>query len=126
MRPEPMLGSAASVDPARPSAPGDPKTLQIVVGVLVILGFLAIEARFILRDRSGGLWLPRIVDDSIGMWTLRRLTGRRLGARSWDDDDVPEDEPGAGAADALSTASTRSRDAFTHGPDRVAPIRYVP
>ncbi len=41
-----------------------------------VLGFLAIIGRFLARDASGEIRLPRVVDDSIGMWALRRLTGR--------------------------------------------------
>lgn len=64
--------------------------MELIVGALVVLGFLAVVTRFITRDASGEIRLPRIVDDSIGMWALRRVTGRRLWERPWDDD-VPED-----------------------------------
>ncbi len=60
--------------------------MEWLVGALVVLGFLAIIARFLTRDASGEIRLPRIVDDSVGMWALRRLTGRPLGDRP------PEDE----------------------------------
>ncbi len=36
------------------------------------------------RDEAGRAQLPRVIDDSIGMWALRRLAGRNLG--DWTDD----------------------------------------
>ena len=78
--------------------------MELIVGVLVVLGLLAVVTRFIARDASGQIWLPRIVDDSIGMWTLRRITGRQLWERRLDDDvagDVPLD---SGAPDATHAA----------------------
>jgi pyruvate/2-oxoglutarate dehydrogenase complex dihydrolipoamide acyltransferase (E2) component len=60
--------------------------VEFIVGAFVALGFLAILVRFIARDASGEVRLPRIVDDSIGMWTLRRLSGRRLGQGDGDDE----------------------------------------
>jgi pyruvate/2-oxoglutarate dehydrogenase complex dihydrolipoamide acyltransferase (E2) component len=60
--------------------------VEFIVGAFVALGFLAIVVRFIARDASGEVRLPRIVDDSIGMWTLRRLSGRRLGQGDGDDE----------------------------------------
>lgn len=65
--------------------------MEFIVGALVVLGFLAIVARFIARDASGEVRLPRVVNESIGMWALRRLTGRRLGMPDEDgelDDDL--------------------------------------
>jgi hypothetical protein len=52
--------------------------VEWIVGTLVVLGFIAIVARFVPRDHAGGTRLPGIVNDSIGMWALRRLTGRPL------------------------------------------------
>lgn len=63
--------------------------MEFIVGALVVLGFLAIIARFFARDASGRVQLPRVVDESIGMWALRRLTGRRLGMR--DDPELDDD-----------------------------------
>lgn len=56
--------------------------MELLVAVLVILGFVAIAIRFGLRGPSGPARLPRIVDDSIGMWLLRRVTGRPLVGRT--------------------------------------------
>ncbi len=60
--------------------------MEWIVGALVVLGFIAIAARFVPRDVAGQTPLPRIVDESIGMWALRRLTGRPL----WDPNDDAE------------------------------------
>jgi hypothetical protein len=76
--------------------------VELIVGVLVVLGFLAVVTRFITRDASGEIRLPRIVDDSIGMWALRRVTGRRLWERAWDDE-IPDDLP----TDSNASAATR-------------------
>ncbi len=79
--------------------------------------------------------LPRIVDDSIGMYVLRRLTGRPL--RPW-----AGDELAAGATDAASVMSTtKGQEAVAASvgidtdhplgpliplrPERFAPTRYV-
>jgi hypothetical protein len=50
--------------------------MEFVVGVLVVVALLAIVARFVARDSSGQVRLPRVVDESIGMWVVRRLLGR--------------------------------------------------
>lgn len=92
--------------------------MELIVGALVVLGFLAILTRFLPRDASGGAVLPRIVDDSIGMYVLRRLTGRRLWERPLGD----EAEGGAGrAAEAAAAAGAPG----AAGPARVAPTRHV-
>ena len=107
--------------------------MEILVGALVVLGFLAILARFGMRDATGEIRLPRVVDDSIGMWTLRRITGRRLGERPWDDEldgELPLDpnasDPtraalGAIAAASAANAVSRSRPAFAPAASGVAP-----
>ena len=55
--------------------------MELIVAALTVMGLILVAARFLLRDEAGQLVLPRIVDDSIGMWLLRRLTGRPLGDR---------------------------------------------
>jgi hypothetical protein len=52
--------------------------VEWIVGALVALGFVAIVVRFAPRDEAGGARLPGIVDNSIGMWALRRITRRPL------------------------------------------------
>src|SRR5206468_2943182 len=69
---------------------GTPSLVEWIVGALVVLGFIAIFVRFGPRDEAGGAQLPRIVDDSIGMWALRRLRGRDPSGRA-DDVDAGSD-----------------------------------
>jgi len=104
--------------------------VELIVGVLVVLGLLAVVTRFITRDASGQIRLPRVVDDSIGMWALRRITGRSLGERPLDDgvpDGVASDanvsdatQAGLGAIAAAGSA-TGAADPVS-GPARSAPI----
>ena len=51
--------------------------MELIVGTLFVLGMLAIVIRFAPRTSSGEVLLPRVIENSIGMWALRRLTGRR-------------------------------------------------
>ena len=78
--------------------------MEFLVGALVVLGLLAIVTRFVSRDGSGRIRLPRIVDDSIGMWALRRMTGRRVWERRADHS--PSATPGLdpNEADAMRAA----------------------
>jgi len=78
-----MLGSgpAGHRDPV---TPGYASPVEWIVRALVVLGFIAIFLRFAPRDEAGRAQLPRVIDDSIGMWALRRLAGRNLG--DWTDD----------------------------------------
>jgi hypothetical protein len=50
--------------------------LELVVLGFVIAAFVAIALRFTPRDAAGGRRLPRIVDESVGMYVLRRALGR--------------------------------------------------
>ena len=60
--------------------------MELLVGIVMVTGLAAIAARFLLDTGSGhGVVLPRVVDDSIGMWILRRMTGRPLGDRRRDE-----------------------------------------
>jgi len=54
-------------------------SVELIVGTFVVLGLIVVAARFLLRDKSGELVLPRIVDDSIGMYVVRRVTGGSRG-----------------------------------------------
>ena len=117
--------------------------MEFLVGALVVLGFLAILIRFIGRDSSGQVRLPRVVDDSIGMWTLRRITGRRLGARAWDDEIEADQQLDPNASDATRaavdanaaiaanppSAATAANPTIVpprSAPARVAPVRMPP
>ncbi|MEA2518259.1 MAG: hypothetical protein QOF49_339 [Chloroflexota bacterium] len=93
--------------------------MELLVGALAILGFAAIIGRMLPRDAGGGVQLPRVVDDSVGMWALRRLTGRPLGERPWIDDHAAD-----GVAPTLPAGPDRPTDRPA-GPRRIEPIRYV-
>jgi hypothetical protein len=59
--------------------------VQLLVGTLVVLALVAIAVRFVLRSPGGAIVLPRIVDQSIGMWVVRGVAARvrpRAGAAS--------------------------------------------
>jgi hypothetical protein len=64
--------------------------LDVVAVPFVIVAFLAIGWRFVVHsaDRSGGL--PRVVDESVGMWLVRRALGRPTTPSDYDDDELPE------------------------------------
>jgi hypothetical protein len=59
-----------------------PSPVEWIVGAFIVLGLIAVVIRFLPRDAAGVVVLPRIVNDSIGMYLLRRATGRRLGERA--------------------------------------------
>jgi hypothetical protein len=79
--------------------------VEWIVGALVVLGFVAIAIRFVPREDAGRVRLPRIVDESVGMWALRRLTRRSLWDRP-DEDAVNPDRP-AGSGGLSSVAPNR-------------------
>ncbi|HET9522001.1 MAG TPA: PKD domain-containing protein [Candidatus Limnocylindrales bacterium] len=59
--------------------------IDLLVLGFVAAGFVAIVLRFAPRDARGKRRLPQAVDDSVGMFTLRRLLGRPTG--------LPDEEP---------------------------------
>lgn len=50
--------------------------MELLVGTLVVLALVAISLRFVLRSPDGAIVLPRLVDQSIGMWVVREIAGR--------------------------------------------------
>ena len=103
--------------------------MELIVGALAVFGFVAVLARFISRDATGQVRLPRLVDESIGLWALRRLTGRPLGERPWDDEvrvDGSADFNTAAASRAVSRAIDEGNAADAAlGPTQLTPTRYV-
>jgi hypothetical protein len=107
--------------------------VELLAGALVVLGFLAILVRFIGRDSSGEIRLPRVVDDSIGMWTLRRITGLPLGERAWDDEsdgdqqlDPNAPEPTRAALGAITVANAAGATAIAVSTANGAKATVVP
>jgi hypothetical protein len=47
---------------------------------MVAVALVAIAIRFFAWSEAGSVRLPRVVDDSIGMWIVRRLMGRPVAA----------------------------------------------
>lgn len=64
--------------------------VELVAIAFVIAGFAAIAVRFQPRDWLGERRWPRFVDTSVGMWLIRRLTGRPTESPAWDWPDAPE------------------------------------
>jgi hypothetical protein len=98
--------------------------IDLLVLGFVVAGFVAIILRFAPRDATGRRRLPQAVDDSVGMFTIRRLLGRPT--------DIPDEAPEAFAvvptprevayrigADGASRPSVRARP--TLAIDDIAP-----
>jgi len=70
-----------------------------------------------------------IVDDSIGMWVLRRITGRRLWERPWDDEltDDPPLDPSSPDSTRVALGAIAAANAADPSLARrpAAPTRYV-
>jgi hypothetical protein len=97
--------------------------MEWIVGTLVVLGFIAIIVRFMPRDDGGSMVLPTVVDNSIGMWALRRLTHRPLLERA---DDIGAADLAARAGPATASGvSTAGERAGLSGPTMVASARFM-
>jgi hypothetical protein len=92
--------------------------VEVIVWAALAIAAVAILGRFILRSGSGEVVLPRIVDESIGMWLLRKITGRRLWERE-PEDDVDDEAGGVPVMAAVATP----KDAGIAPADR--PIRIL-
>jgi hypothetical protein len=97
--------------------------MEWIVGTLVVLGFIAIIVRFMPRDDGGSVVLPTVVDNSIGMWALRRLTHRPLLERA---DDIGAADLAARAGPAVASGvSTAGERAGLSGRTTVASARFM-
>jgi outer membrane biosynthesis protein TonB len=56
--------------------------LELIVIAFVVIAFVAIAARFAPRDESGARRLPRMIDESVGMYMVRKALGRSTEAAS--------------------------------------------
>lgn len=95
--------------------------VEWIVGALVVLGFIAIAVRFVPRDDAGRVRLPRMVEESIGMWAVRRLTG--LADRLGDSDEGGSATPPSGEPRREPVSRF---DAAPIGPAPIAPTVFVP
>jgi hypothetical protein len=75
--------------------------VELLVAALVVVGLLVVAGRFLFRSPSGKIVLPAFLDESVGMWALRRITGLRLWER-----EEPADDEVAGAVPPGSTAGS--------------------
>jgi hypothetical protein len=89
--------------------------LEIVVSAFVLVAFGAILWRFLPRAADGSIRLPDIVDRSIGMWLLRRATGRG-GERPTSSNGATAGRPTESVADPV---------AGTPRPSPTQPTRFV-
>ncbi|HET7703848.1 MAG TPA: fibronectin type III domain-containing protein [Candidatus Limnocylindrales bacterium] len=93
--------------------------MELLIGALAVLGFLAILVRFLPRDPAGQVRLPRIVDQSIGMWVLRRAIARRRGERSRVDEVAPDVDRSSDHRTAGATATGPAAEASVASPVRL-------
>ena len=113
-------------------------SLQIIVYVFLVVALVAIVWRFTPRSADGAMRLPTVVDESVGMWLLRRALGRTGDAeRAHDDEASPDrarDETASGTVapgSPLPTLPTRfvvssaSFRAQPTTPSEVAPGRQA-
>jgi hypothetical protein len=100
--------------------------VELVVALIVIIGLVAVAARFLFRAGDGrAVRLPRMVDDSIGMWMLRRLTGRPLGDSRLDGASAAGSGAGPRPFDAAMAARLGIRFARDVAPPRRAAGAWV-
>jgi hypothetical protein len=66
--------------------------LQAVVIAFLVIALVAIVWRFMPRSTDGSMRLPTLLDESVGMWLIRRALGR-AGADRQDADEVAWPEP---------------------------------
>jgi hypothetical protein len=90
--------------------------VELVVWAALAIAVVAILGRFVLRSGNGDVVLPRVVDESIGMWLLRKVTGRRLWERQPDE---AQDDAGAGVAVMAAPATNPTAPGFTEQPIRI-------
>jgi len=64
-------------------------SLQLLIIPFVVIAFVAIVWRFLPRAEDGSIRLPRVIDDSVGMWVVRSALGRETDAPD-PDDVIPE------------------------------------
>jgi hypothetical protein len=64
--------------------------LQALIIPFVVIAFVAIVWRFLPRAADGSIRLPRVIDDSVGMWFVRSALGRATDPADADDLSLPE------------------------------------
>jgi hypothetical protein len=79
--------------------------VELLVAALIAAVLLVVAGRFLFRSPSGKVVLPSVIDESVGMWALRRITGLRL----WERPDPDEEAAAAAAAVAWPDPEARAR-----------------
>ena len=92
--------------------------MELLAAALIVLGLLAVVARFLVPRGSSTIRLPPIVDESIGMWLLRRLTGRL--------DPERVDRPGEGRRRGTLDPAVAARLTAAAAPRPWPPLHDVP
>src|SRR6266550_978709 len=64
-------------------------SLQLLIVPFVVIAFVAIVWRFLPRAEDGSIRLPRLIDESVGMWVIRSALGRATDSAD-PDDIIPE------------------------------------
>jgi hypothetical protein len=64
--------------------------LQALIIPFVVIAFVAIVWRFLPRAEDGSIRLPKVIDDSVGMWFVRSALGRATEPADPDDLTLPE------------------------------------
>jgi hypothetical protein len=91
--------------------------LELIVLAFVLVAFVAIAARFMPRDAAGGRRLPRIVDESVGMYVVRRALGRSTESAS--------ERAKTGPAELVSEDEIAYRIGVPGAPEPTVPTRFV-
>jgi hypothetical protein len=100
--------------------------LQAVVIAFLVIALVAIGWRFMPRSADGSMRLPTLLDESVGMWLIRRALGREGADRREAQDEIAYRIGVPGAPQPTTptrvvVSSVRSRLEPT-GPSQVAPV----
>src|SRR6266550_3010005 len=100
-------------------------SLQLLIVPFVVIAFVAIVWRFLPRAEDGSIRLPRLIDESVGMWVIRSALGRATDSADPDDiiPEPAEDEiayrigvPGA------PPPTVPTRVVVSHAPSKAEPV----
>src|SRR6478752_4855384 len=101
--------------------------LELVVMGFAVAALVAIAVRFASRDEGGERRLPRVIDESVGMFAIRRALGRPTEAAS--DRDAARAEAEANAAAEAAARLHEDEIAYRIGvpgaPPPTLPSRFV-
>jgi hypothetical protein len=93
--------------------------LELIVLGFVVAAFVAIALRFTPRDAAGRRRLPRMIDESVGMYVVRRAIGRSTEAAA------DRDAAAAETQAAIEQAAIAYRIGVPGAPAPTIPTRFV-